>query len=280
MARQVWLGGRTSELSWQRNARPRHMSPLLTEVLLIPMAMLPAGPTLPSGPAMAPAPLCPLPAIRAVAPLIARLLPIPAMATGTIIRQARFSSDRLTSGLPSGLQLPLAPLSQVPRLLGRGLLGMALLAVGTRALMAPVKVQSILLPLRTPNLLAWLSLALLRTLMRPVLRARHLRLQLLATFSCYIPQVALASPEVLTPMWQHIPLFSSVAPLLTPTAGLPRALRPEGPTIGGLPLIPPDGAMLPPMASVVPPLMAPLAGVLLPIPVLKCSSMCGPELVP
>lgn len=178
---QVWPVGRTESLSRQRKSWFPQTSPLPVDVLLIPMAMLPVGPTGPRGPAILPALPWTPPSIRAVPPPMAQLLAIPTMATGTAMAHARLRSARLTVGWASGLRL--LDLSQVPRLLGRGLFPMALFAVGTLALISPVQVQSMLLPLRTPNPLAMLPLALLATLMPAVLSPRHLLLQLLATLS-------------------------------------------------------------------------------------------------
>lgn len=79
-------------------------------------------------------------------------------------------------------------------------------------------------------------------------------------------------------MWQQTWLFSSVAPLLTSTDGLVRALPPIGAKLGGLPYIPPSGATTPPRARVYRPLTPALAGVLPVIAFLKWMTTCGPVL--
>lgn len=151
------------------------MSCPLTDLMLIPMIMLPDGPMGPRGPVILPALPWALPMIRAVPPPMTRLLAIPTMATGRSILQSAFSTDRLTVGLPNGLRLP--PLVHLPRPPGRGLFPTALLAVGIPALVAPVHMQVMLLTVVTPNPVAMLPLAVaLAILTCPVLRERHLLL--------------------------------------------------------------------------------------------------------
>lgn len=80
-------------------------------------------------------------------------------------------------------------------------------------------------------------------------------------------------------MWQQTLLFSRVAPLLTSTAGLPRALPPIGLSPGGTPNILPSGASEPPRASIYPPLTPRLAGVLPEMAFLKWIRRWGSALV-